>query len=201
MIAVDIETSGFDFLKCGIWQIAAIDLKTKNQFFGECQIDNEDRIINDLSEKPVLEVIGKTEKLLRAPDKQSQKELLKKFFKWFENVKIKNCICQNPQFDLGFIMTKARKYGLKIPFHHRAFDLHSIASLKYFQIKGKFLIDKDHSGMGLSSISKFCGMNDERKVHNALEDARLEAECFSRLLYGKPLLDEYKKFPVQLYLK
>ncbi|PIN78077.1 hypothetical protein COV15_00240 [Candidatus Woesearchaeota archaeon CG10_big_fil_rev_8_21_14_0_10_34_12] len=84
-----------------------------------------------------------------------------------------------------------------MPFHYRTFDLHSIAQIKYFQLNNKLLIDKDHSDMGLSNILKLCGMTDERrkiedgiivrngKEHNALEDAKLTAECFSRIVNGE----------------
>lgn len=66
--------------------------------------------------------------------------------------------------------------------------------------------------MGLTNILEFCGMKDERislrdghvdrkgSPHNALEDAKLEAECFSRMAYGRNLLEEYKKFPLPDYL-
>ena len=76
------------------------------------------------------------------------------------------------------------------------------------------MIDKDHSDMGLNNVLKFCGMEDPRrrighdgkrikegKAHNALEDAKLEAECFFRLIYGKNLLPEFKQFPIPDYLK
>ncbi len=203
MIVLDIETSGIEPVKCGIWQIGAIDLENpKNQFLDECRIEDEDQILDNIgAKKTVYEVTGKTEAEMRDPNKQSQKQLLEKFFKWFEKIKIKNLICQNPQFDLGFLTIKTRKYNLKLPFHYRAFDLHSIAQSKYFQEKAEFLIKEDHSDMDLTNILRFCGMKDERKFHNALEDAKLEAECFSRTMYGKNLLEEYKKFPVPKYLQ
>jgi len=209
MIVVDIETSGLDFNKCGIWQIGALDFyNPENTFLEECGIDEGD-VIQDKA----LDVSEIKEEELRDSNKQSQKQLLENFFKWVEGVKIKNFICENPQFDLGFIATKARKYGLAINFHHRAFDLHSIACLKHFQIRGEFLIKEDHSDMGLPNSLKFCGISDERKIveggeiikegkpHNALEDCKLTAECFSRLIYGKGLFEEYAKFPIQKYLK
>jgi CYTH domain-containing protein len=47
-------------------------------------------------------------------------------------------MCENPQFDEALLEIKARKYGLKFPFHYRAFDLHSIAQAKYLEINDKF---------------------------------------------------------------
>ena len=197
MIVVDIETSGLDFNKCGIWQIGALDLDNPgNTFLEESRIDEED-IIQDKA----LEIIGKIEGELRDKGKQSQKQLLENFFKWCESVKIKNCICENPQFDLGFIWVKARKFNLDNPIPYRAYDLHSIASLKYLQLNSKFLINEDHSDMGLTNTLNFCGIPDNRKEHNALEDCKLTAECFFRIVYGKGCLEEYEGFEIPEYLK
>lgn len=201
MIIVDIETSGINFEKCGIWQIGAIEYENpQNQFLEEAKIDSEDRVINE-GEKTVQEVTGKTEQDLRNKEKQSQKQLIENFFKWCEKITVKDLICHNPQFDLVFISAKARKYNLNIPFNHRAFDLHSIAQLKYFQKNKKFLIANNKSEMGLTNILKFCGLEDKRKFHNGLEDAKLTAECFNRILKGKVLFDEFKQFQVPDYLK
>jgi DNA polymerase III epsilon subunit-like protein len=54
---------------------------------------------------------------------------------------------------------------------------------------------------GFSKISsnfifRYVGIIEEREEHNALEDAKLTAEAISRLLHGKQLLEEYKKFPI-----
>jgi len=214
MICVDIETSGADnYIKNGIWQIGAIDLETKEEFLEEARIDDTDT----LTEMALL-VCEKTEEELRDKNKQSQKEMLEKFFNWCKKTKVKNFICQNPQFDYAFFRIRAAMYDLVLPLHWRAFDLHSIAQAKHSEKEGgAFLKDYDGqlmSGMGLPKICEFCGMKDPRKnldkdgkviaegiPHNGLFDAKLEAECFSRLMFGKNLLPEYNKFPIPDYLK
>jgi len=55
--------------------------------------------------------------------------------------------------------------------------------------------------MGLKNILNFCGMQDNREVHNALEDCKLTAECFLRIIYKRNLFPEYAKFPIPEYLK
>ncbi len=196
-IALDIETSGADFVKCGIWQIGTIDLNNLQHYFlEEARIDDEDEITEE-----ALKVSGKTEEELRNSNKQSQKKLLENFFRWINGRSIKNFLCQNPSFDRGFLEVKARKYNLEIPFHYRSFDLHTIAQIKYYDLYGKFLIKEDHSDMGLSNILNLCGIEDKRKAHNALEDVKLMCECFSRLVYGKSLFKEFEKFPIPEVLK
>jgi len=197
MIVVDIETSGLDFDKCGIWQIGALDLDNpENVFLEDARIDSEDRV-----EEGALRITGKTEPELRDSNKQSQRELLESFFKWADNIRIRNCICQNPQFDLGFLKSKSNKYDLRWLFYHRAFDMHSIAQLKYFQLKNEFFINENKSFMDLRNVLMLAGMEDNRGAHNALEDAKLTAECFSRIVFGNGLLEEFKDSDIPDYLK
>jgi DNA polymerase III epsilon subunit-like protein len=196
MIVVDIETSGLDPIKCGLWQIGAVDLDSKRVFFEESRIDDEDFV-----EESALKVIGKSEEDLRSPYKESQKQLLDNFFNWCSSCNDKICICQHPQFDISYLMIKARKYGIEFPLSFRAFDLHSFASLKHFQLKGLFLKSEGFSDMKLSNILSFVGMRDNRDAHNALEDAKLTSECFYRIVYGKLFFDEYSPYSIPDYLK
>ncbi len=196
MIVVDIETSGLNPVKNGIWQIGALDLENPdNQFIEESRIDEEDII--DINS---LKITNKTKEELRNKDMQSQRQLIENFFKWCENIKNKICICQNPQFDVSWMMIKSYKYNIKFPLEFRSFDLHSFASFRYFQIKKEFLFKKDFSPMNLKNILSFVGMLDNRGAHNALEDSKLTAEAFSRLVYGKKLFKEYENFQIPRYL-
>ncbi|MBI2044133.1 3'-5' exoribonuclease [Candidatus Pacearchaeota archaeon] len=213
-IALDIETSGMDRINCGIWQIGAIDLNTMEEFLEEARIDDEDVV-----QEEALKVFDRTEAYLRDPEKQSQEELLGNFFKWMQTRKMRNVLCQNPQFDVAFIEIKANKYGLKKTMQHRAFDLHSIAQATYSRLNDGFKIrnGKDTEGMesdmNLTNTLNFCGLTDERKImvsgetikegkpHDALGDAKLAAECFSRITEGKSIFPEYAKFEVPGELK
>ncbi len=196
MIVTDIETSGLYPEIHGIWQIGALDFYNPlNIFLQEGRIDDED----DISEG-ALKVIGKTESYLRDKSKQSQRQLIQNFFEWTKPIGMTTAITQNT-FDNERISFRARKYGIENPYHHRIYDLHSFASLKYQQINGKFVIKDGHSNMGLLNILEFCGMKDNRKAHNALEDCKLTAECFSRIVYGKSLLNEFLQYKIPEYLK
>ena len=201
MIVLDIEASGLDFEKCGIWQIGAIDFESNEEFLEECKIDDEDLILETSDSKNVLEIIGKSEEELRDKNKQTQKEMIEKFFEWVAKRKEDIFLCMNPQFDIGYIWVKARKYGLEVKFQFKAFDLHTISQLKYFEIHNDFLFEEGKSKMGLKRICDFCGVEDRRDKHNALEDCKLTGECFSRLVYGKNIFSEYSKFEIPGELK
>jgi DNA polymerase III epsilon subunit-like protein len=206
-IVLDLEMSGLFPTKNGIWQIGAVDLNSGEEYFDESRIDDDDAV-----EEEALKVIGKTEEYLRDPNKQSQKDMIEKFFGWVEQRPLRNMLCQNPQFDIGFLYEKAQKYGLKKTVHFRSFDLHSIAQARYFELNGKFLTEEHNSKMNLKNILEFCGLPDNRiqmdrgevtqegNPHNALEDAKLTGECFSRIMRGESLFGEYSQFKVPDYL-
>lgn len=206
MIVIDLEFSGLNPYECGIISIGAVDIfNPKNQFYEECRIDKEDKVNCSLGKtkfkiKSVEEITGFSEEEMRNPAKPSQKEILQRFFKWTAKCKSQILIGQNPAYDFLFLLGKAKKYKLSFPLSYRTFDLHSIALLKYFQVNKKFLVKNGLSVMGLANISKFCGMTINRKAHNALEDAKIEAECFSRLLYGEGIFEEYERFKLPKYL-
>lgn len=210
MIVVDIETSGgFEPEKYGIWQIGAVDFENPgNTFLEEARIDDSDNI-----EDSALKVTGKMTEELRDVTKQSQKQLLKNFFLWVSKIKNKTLVAHNTPFDYGFLFLRSKKYNLEFPFNYKTFDLHVFAVAKYFEINKTLPMEEEKSKMNLSTIIEFCGLKDERvklkdkevvkegKPHNGLEDAKLEAECLSRILYGKNLIDEYENFSIPEYLK
>jgi len=210
MIIVDIETSGnFEPNKNGIWQIGAVDFNNpENIFLEESRIDDGDNI-----EEGALKVTGKTIEELRDKSKQSQKQLLQNFFEWGSKIGDKTLVAHNTPFDYGFLFLRAKMYGLEFPFSYMTFDLHVFAVAKYFEINKKLPIKEGKSQMNLPKVIEFCGLKDNRiklkgneivkegNPHNGLEDAKLEAECLSRILYGRNLIFEYKDFELPEYLK
>ena len=202
MIVLDIETSGLTGRE-GIWQIGAINLKdTRKYFLQEGKIDDEDNI-----QPQALRVTGKTEKELRDPKKQSQKQLILNYLDWVKEQKERIFFGENPGFDAMMIQDKAYKYSIDNAFRkihgHRTMDIHTLAQRKYKEIHGIYLLEDGKDSMNLSAVLKFCGLPDERinlrgdevvkngKAHNALEDCKLEGEACWRLEEGKNLFQEY----------
>ncbi len=215
MIVLDIESSGLDTGKCGIWQIGAIELENpENQFLEEARIDEEDTV-----EEGALKVTGKTEDGLRESRKQSQKQLILNFIGWAKTCKDRIIIGQNIGWDLTFLQNKCIRYGiqkeLRKTIGFKGLDTYSIAQIKHLEKKGNISLKEDGRGdMGLHKVLEFCGMKDNRMnldekdevekegtPHNALEDAKLTAECFSRLINGKNLFPEYSKYEIPEELK
>lgn len=214
MIVLDIESSGIDTGRCGIWQIGSIDLNNpKNYFLKEARIDDEDMVMQG-----ALELTGKTEKELRDHKKQSQKQLILDYLNWRETCEEKITMGQNVGWDLNFIQNKCLKYDIMDKFRkstgQRGMDLQTIAQTKYKELYGKYLLKENgNSDMNLFGVLNFCGIPDQRKqvddgrvskegtVHSALEDCKLEGECFYRLIYGKNLFSEYSQYEIPEVLK
>jgi len=209
MIVLDIESSGLDTGRCGIWQIGALELENpRNYFLEEGRIDDE-----DICEEGALKVIGKTEAELRDKKKQSQKQLILNYLNWLTPIKEKLFVGQNVGWDISFIQNKSIRYGIMNKFREvqsqRGIDLHTIAVETYEEMHDTYLLDeKGKSKMNLASALEFCGLPDERRLmqgdeikkqgksHNALDDCKLEGECFSRLMYGKIAFKEFSKYKV-----
>ena len=195
MIVLDIETSGL-IEDCGIWQIGSIDLESGREFLEEARIDDNDIIMDG-----AMKVTGKTERDFRDKNKQSQRQLILNYLNWRSNFENKLNLGQNVVWDSNMIEKRCRQYGILDKFgkvmNKRSIDLHTLAQEKYFELKKEYFLDKEgKSKMNLRNILKFCGMQDNRQAHNALEDCKLEGECYYRLKYRKNLFPEYAKFEI-----
>ena len=197
MIIVDIETSGLDPLKHGILEIGAIKFENPEIFYQSySRLDEDDEI-----DPRALQINGQSEEEAKSFNRPSQKQALIEFFNFITENNDFYIAGENVgSFDFNFIRIRAGKYNLDFPIQNRCFDLQTLAQAKFEQVFGKPLIENGKSILGLSRILKFVGMDDERKEHGALEDCRLEAECISRLRFGKNLIAEYAKFPIPQYL-
>lgn len=196
MIVIDTETSGLDPDTYSLLSIGAIDFENpERRFYGECRI-----FPDALVSREALTINGFTDEGVRDTAKMTDKELIVKFIEWASASSDTTFAGENPAFDRDFMKKTAMRYSLDWRFAHRTVDLHSVA-YAYIRNKGRELPMKNgHTGQDLSATLTLVGMSDTRKTHNALEDALLEAEAFSRLIYKKGLLPEYTKFPLPLDL-
>ncbi len=214
MIVLDLETSGLNTGKCGIWQIGAIELeKPENYFFDEARIDD-----SDVVEEGALKITGKAEDELRNPGLKSQKQMILNFLEWAKTCGEKLIVGQNIGWDMNFLHNKCLRYGIYKDFGEvtgsKGFDLYVLAQLKYLETAGRYRLRENGRGsFSLPQVLEFCGVENPRmelhngevvkegKAHDALEDCKLEGECFSRLVHGKNLFPEYAKFEIPEHLK
>lgn len=192
MIVVDVESTGVDARKCSLLSVGAVEFENATHtFYMECRAFDGAHV-----EKEALVISGFTEAQIHDEKKQTDREVALAFLDWLKTCKEWTLAGQNPSFDRSFLEETAHRYHINWPLAHRTIDLHSIA---YYHMKRKGIEPpqkNNHSALNLDRILKYVGLPTRAKKHNALEDAKLEAEAFARLLYQKNLLPDYASFPL-----
>ena len=192
MIVVDLETTGLDAQKNSIASIGAVDfLDPSNVFYVECRIE-EGAIISEES----LKITGFTPESLRDKRRPSVKTVTQDFFWWCKKATARVLSGENPWLDASFLRKSSATYAIEWPFGHRLVDLHSICYAHYLSWGLPIPYERQGDGLGLDQIIEYLGIKADRKLHNALADAKLEAEAFSRIIYGRPLFKEYTQYPI-----
>ena len=197
MIIVDVETTGIDPKKDSIVSIGAVDfLNPKNQFYRECRIWEGANV-----SKIALEINGFSEDEIRDPNKISLEDAVKDFLVWVETTSERTLAGENPSFDRDFLIASMDRYSMRWPLGHRTIDLHSLCYNHHLK-RGLVPPVKDkRTNLNTDKILQYVGLPAEPKPHNALTGAKMEAEAFSRLIFGKSLLDEFKNYQVPEYLR
>ena len=187
MIVVDVESTGVDPRLCSLLSVGAIDFDApKNQFYMECRAFEGAHV-----EREALEVNGFSNIAIHDPGKASDREVVRAFLDWLKSCREWTLAGQNPSFDRDFLQETAHRYHLNWPLAHRTVDLHSIAYAEFLRIGKAIPRKSNHSAINLEAILAHVGLPARVGKHNALEDAKLEAEALSRLIWGRNPQSEY----------
>lgn len=103
---------------------------------------------------------------------------------------------QAPQLDWEFLKAGFERYSMKWTFGHRSIDLHSVCVAHHLINKVELSYKYGVPDLSLDKIAQYVGLPKRPGTHNALDDAKITAECFARLMEGKTLLEEYASFPI-----
>lgn len=198
MIVVDIETTGIDAERCGIASIGALDFKNPlNQFYIECRVSRS-AMINDRA----LEINGFVREQLYDSRKPPIEKSLQRFFSWAsDGIEDITLAGENIKFDIGFLEHSANENNLDWIFGYRSRDLHTTSIDAHERAGIKIPMKGKLSGLSLDKTLEFAGLPEEPKPHHALTGAKLEAECFSRIVHWRKLFPEYAAFKIPDYLK
>lgn len=188
---------GQDWRHHSLLSIGAIDFDNpENEFYGEC------RIFEGAKVDPGALVINRfSEEDLNSPQAKTDRELVEAFLLWTKTVGDTTIAGVNPSFDRDFIRAAALRHHLDWPLAYRTVDLHSIA---YSHMLSRGMVPPSRSGrsdLDLPKVLAYCGLPQNPKAHNAHDDALFEAEAFSRLIYGRPFIEELIHYPVPSHLK
>jgi DNA polymerase III epsilon subunit-like protein len=196
MIVLDMEASGLDPNKHSLVSLGALDFNNpQNRFYEECRID-EDATYTD----EALAVNGFSIEDIQDPQKQTVREMLQKYFDWAREIPDQTIAGQNVYFDRYYINESCRKHSLPNLIDKRIVDMHSVCLAKLLTLGKQVPLTDKFSALNTDSILKFVGLAERKGAHHALDDALLEAEAFSRLIFGTGLLEEYRAMSVPAYL-
>jgi DNA polymerase III epsilon subunit-like protein len=196
MIVVDVETSGTDPKRHSIVSIGAIEFEhPERTFYRECCVFDGAEI-----EAEALAVNGFTAAQVADPSKPPLEKIIGEFIAWCKDADERTLGGHNTSFDRDFLQAATDRYYLAWRFGNRVLDLHTL-TWSHMVRRG----DSPPTRGGRSAISfdvtlEYVGMPAEPKPHNGLTGARMEAEAFSRLLHGKPLLQEFERFPLPAHI-
>lgn len=201
MIVIDVEASGVSPEKNSLLSVGAVDfLNPSRRFYEECYIwegahaDKEALAINGFRIEDITPPAHppSTER----KGKSTDREVILAFLKWLEGAKEKTIAGHNPSFDRDFLEATAHRYHINWPLAHRSVDLHSVC---YFEMTRKGIavpLSHEHTALNLDAILRYVGVPEEPKPHNALTGALVETDAFGRLFYGRPYLEEFRKYPI-----
>ncbi len=191
MIVVDVETTGTEPHKHSLLSIGALDFEhPERQFYEECRIWDGAH-----AEEKALEINGFSRASIIDPNKKTDGDIVKEFLNWI-GPEERMLIGHNVSFDRDFLKYTAERYHLNWPIIHRTIDLHSICYFHMVRRGVNIPKNRHHLDINSRTVSIYVGIPEEPNPHNGLNGAKWEAEAFSRLLYDKPLLTEFKGFPI-----
>ena len=197
MLIVDVETTGTDSQKHSIASVGALDFREpQRQFYQECRIWEGAEVT-----AKALEINGFSEEELHSSRKRTLEQIVKEFLAWSVSVEERTIAGENPSFDMGFLTASAMRYGISWTFGYRTIDLHSLCYSHYLKRGLAPPIKEGRSDLNLDKILNYVELPPEPQPHNALMGAKLEAEAFCRLIYGRSLLREFQHYLVPGHLR
>jgi DNA polymerase-3 subunit epsilon len=192
MLVVDVETTGIAPSRHSIVSIGAVDFAyPANQFYRECRPFEGAEV-----DAGALEVNGFTLEQLSDTGRPRLLDALHDFLSWARGCNDQTLAGQNTFFDRDFLELAVHRYHLEWPFGRRIIDLHSVCYTHMLTHGKRPPMKEQRADLTNDRILKYVGLPEEPRPHHALTGAKMEAEAFSRLLYGRSLLQEFELHPL-----
>ncbi len=179
ILLVDTEFGGFDINKHELFQLAGVllDRKTlkEKKFFSSYIQPTPGRWKNRQADAMAVNKIT----LDQLKGALTLKQVISKFDKTFgHDVILSAYVGYN---DKRFLIESYRRAGVKWKFDYHYFDVWALF-YAYLASKNKLKSAKDFAGFGMEYMLKDFNMEIPKTLHDALTDARVEAEVLRRVM-------------------
>jgi DNA polymerase III epsilon subunit-like protein len=192
MVVVDVEATGTDYATHSIASIGALDFQAPdNRFYIECRVWDGAHIMDE-----ALAVCGFSREEVMDPNKPSEGEAVDAFLSWIRHCDERTLVGQNVSFDRDFLKAAAHRQHLNWELAHRTIDTHTLAYMHHIKRGIEPPVEHHRSALDLDAILNYVGIPEEPQPHNALTGALSHAEVTARLLYDRPLLEEFRQFAI-----
>ncbi len=196
MVIVDIETSGLNPHKNSILEIGALDFfNPSNRFYQKCRIFEDEEV-----DSKALEINGYDKIQLYDQNKQDLKKLLLNFIDWLKPINNKTLCGQNVDFDILFLNEALERCNIDWVFGWRKVDLHTLIYCDHLKKEINPPTKNELSNLSGDKIMEYVGLPAEPRPHSGINGALYEAEAFSRVIYGKLLINEFERYIVPTHL-
>lgn len=196
MIVVDGEFSGLDPNTHAILSLGAIDMNDPSrEFYGECQLPDW-----ATTDPIAMQINGFSDEEIHDETKKTLGELAQEFIAWADAAQDRTLAGQNVWNDWAMLNAAFQRNEIDWDLGHRILDLHSVVYAHMMANNKEIPVANNMSAVNSHYICEYVGLPNEVDPHNALTGAKWEAEAFSRLFYGKNLLEEFVKYPVPAHL-
>ena len=173
-------------------------LSPSNKFYLDLRVEGP--IEND--EPAAFKVNGYNSYVIREPSRKIPEKAIREFLAWKDTIRDTTLAGNNiSTFDILFLRKLAVKHKLEAHFGHRTVDLHSLCYSCHLKNGIPVPLKDGRTNIDSDYIMCFVGLPEEPKPHKSgLVGAIYEAEAFSRLIYGKPLFQEFEEFKIPKHL-
>jgi len=147
-----------------------------------------------------LEINGFSKKEIYDRSKPSAKRLVTEFCSWASKSRDRTLAGHNVHLDIDFLRDSIRRYGIRISFGHRNVDTHAVTYTHILSRNLRPPILNGRTDINSDYVFNYVGIGSEPHPHKAINGAMMEAEALGRIIYGRPLLAEFKNRAVPAYL-
>ena len=196
LLVIDVETSGLSPKKCSIVSIGAVDFRhPERTFYQECRPWN-----GALIEEGALRCNGFTKEQITDPNKRTLSMAMTDFIMWVMDSEEQTLAGHNFGFDTGFLKAAIEICNLSWRMQSRAVDLHTAAYVDHLKKGIPIPLRHSRTDLTLDKVLLYVGVPEEPKPHIALTGAKCTAEAFSRIIYGKPMFEEFRQYALPDHL-